>query len=535
MIASWQETRMYFIVGSGPSGIACAQALVKLGCDVTILNGGLELEANKQGIKAEIAQLPPADWSETKLTSLRGEPLAAGKTPIKLAFGSDFPYRHKAGAVSLEMTGVDANASFAVGGLSTVWGSAVLPYLERDLAGWPLSESDLKFSYSEISKFLPLSARADGLSSKFPLYSDHYAPLAVSRQAQRVLERLEKNGAYLNSRGLFFGHSRLAVDASGTRSGKPCALCGRCMHGCPLDLIYSTHTTLKDLLESNRITYKPGFVVQSIKEEQDRVVIQGVHSDGSQGELIGQRVFIGAGLYNTTSILLRSLGMYDTTMSIKDSQYFLLPSLSSNAVSGVEDEALHTLSQLFIEILDKDLSDHTIHLQLYTYNDLFREALESKLGRLGRLFPKSASLGRLLLLQGWIHSDQSSQISATLRRRNGTDVLELTSVENADTKHTVRALGKKLIGLVRGTGILPILPLLDITLPGRGFHSGGSFPMSPQPEKSHTDRLGRPAGLKRTHAIDASVFPTIPATTITFSIMANAHRIGFETAKGDLA
>jgi hypothetical protein len=27
------------------------------------------------------------------------------------------------------------------------------------------------------------------------------------------------------------------------------------------------------------------------------------------------------------------------------------------------------------------------------------------------------------------------------------------------------------------------------------------------------------------HAVDATVFPTIPSTTITYSVMANAHRI----------
>jgi choline dehydrogenase-like flavoprotein len=32
------------------------------------------------------------------------------------------------------------------------------------------------------------------------------------------------------------------------------------------------------------------------------------------------------------------------------------------------------------------------------------------------------------------------------------------------------------------------------------------------------------------HVIDSSVFPTIPATTITLSVMANAYRIGAEHA-----
>ena len=49
---------------------------------------------------------------------------------------------------------------------------------------------------------------------------------------------------------------------------------------------------------------------------------------------------------------------------------------------------------------------------------------------------------------------------------------------------------------------------------------------------STVDPLGRPQGWSRVHAVDASVLPSVPATTITFSVMANAHRIGWESAGG---
>ncbi len=46
-----------------------------------------------------------------------------------------------------------------------------------------------------------------------------------------------------------------------------------------------------------------------------------------------------------------------------------------------------------------------------------------------------------------------------------------------------------------------------------------------------TDRLGRPHGLKRVHVIDASTFPSISATTITLTAMANARRIASEAGE----
>jgi choline dehydrogenase-like flavoprotein len=50
--------------------------------------------------------------------------------------------------------------------------------------------------------------------------------------------------------------------------------------------------------------------------------------------------------------------------------------------------------------------------------------------------------------------------------------------------------------------------------------------MRTSPGRFESDRYGRPSGFERVHAVDSTVFPSIPATTITLSVMANAHRIG---------
>ena len=39
------------------------------------------------------------------------------------------------------------------------------------------------------------------------------------------------------------------------------------------------------------------------------------------------------------------------------------------------------------------------------------------------------------------------------------------------------------------------------------------------------DALGRPFGWRRVYAVDASVLPSIPGTTLAFAVMANAARI----------
>jgi len=75
--------------------------------------------------------------------------------------------------------------------------------------------------------------------------------------------------------------------------------------------------------------------------------------------------------------------------------------------------------------------------------------------------------------------------------------------------------------------------LSTLAEPGRGFHTGGAFPMRDNPGPLETDRLGRPAGLRRVHAVDATVFPSIAATTITLTAMANAHRIAIQSLEAN--
>ena len=209
-----------------------------------------------------------------------------------------------------------------------------------------------------------------------------------------------------------------------------------------------------------------------------------------------------------------------------DSQYFILPVLALRHAPSVSKEALHTLAQLFIEISDPKISPHIIHLQLYTYNDMLRSILVSKLGWLGAAFktPLEHLMGRLSFIQGYLHSDHSSHMMITKDLQSGD--LVINGKSQAETSTILKKVSRKLLRNSLKTGFIPLFPFINISEPGRGFHSGGTFPMRERPNKYECDRLGRPAGLQRVHLIDSSSFPTLPATTITLTVMANAYRIG---------
>ena len=517
---------MIFVVGSGPAGVSCAQGLLTSGADVTLIDSGQTLEANKLTQIENLARSDFAHWT-AEATGFLKQGMESGPSgiPLKLAYGSAFPYREPAGATPVVCEDADTRPSYALGGLSTVWGSVVLPYRQEDLDEWPVTVRDLEEGYRAVLKWVPLAARRDDLHSIFPLYSEQYSPLPLSRQAAALLGDLEAHKRALRNNGVLFGTSRLAVNAA-QKNGPGCVACGLCMYGCPHRLIYSSDQTLPMLQSHPRFQYRNGLTVRTVEENAGGVALTAVNGEGRSVRLTGDRVFLAAGVLGTASILLRSTGQYNQPVTLKDSQYYLLPLLRLKGTANVATERLHTLAQLFLEIFDPAVSPYTIHLQTYTYNELFRDPVVAKLGPARPFFPLEAFIGRLLLFQGYLHSAHSPQIQLTLHKRDGGDELVAAGVPNPDAGKTLRKLVRKLTGLARLTGLMPLLPMLQPGKPGRGFHSGGTFPMRNNPGPGESDVFGRPCGMERIHAVDASVFPTVPATTITLTVMANAYRIG---------
>jgi len=519
---------MFLVIGSGPSGVACAAALIEAGYCVTMIDGGQALEGEREARRRRMAAADPADWTPDDCAAARTSVTRSGDVDCKLTQGSDYPYRPGVGAAAPEAGGLKLRGSYARGGLSAVWGAALMPFAQRDLVGWPITVEELTAAQAAVLRLLPFAARSDDLATAFPL---HAAPGAMGRhssQIQRFLAAAGRNRTRLNAEGLSCGASRLAVEFGGSGEGA-CTYCGHCLHGCPRDLIYSAAQSLPPLLKSGRLTYRPGVIVKTIAEDAERVIARGIDANGAPVELIAERLFLGAGVLNSAEIMLRSTGRYEAPVEILDSQYFLFPLVQFFASANVAAEPLHTLAQAYVEILDATVSPYTVHLQIYSYNDLLRDLLHRKLGALKAIFPENALLGRFLLAQGYLHSAHSGRIEAHLARAG--DRLVLRGRAAADAPTRIRRVLGKFAKTTFSLHAAPLAPLLQITEPGRGFHIGGSFPMAAQPAPGQTDRLGRPFGWTRAHVIDASLLPSIPATTITQTVMANAFRIGCEASR----
>ena len=168
-----------------------------------------------------------------------------------------------------------------------------------------------------------------------------------------------------------------------------------------------------------------------------------------------------------------------------------------------------------------------MHAQLYTYSDQFAPDIGRRFGPLaGIARPLIEMLSRrLIVAQTFLHSDSSPSIGIRIDGPAGKERLAFKAQPNDRTAAVMEKVTERLAKAARLAGMIALTPLARLNPLGSSFHCGGTFPMRENPKAGETDVLGRPAGLSRVHLIDASVFPSIPASTITFSAMANAHRI----------
>ncbi|MEO5701561.1 MAG: GMC oxidoreductase [Casimicrobiaceae bacterium] len=166
-------------------------------------------------------------------------------------------------------------------------------------------------------------------------------------------------------------------------------------------------------------------------------------------------------------------------------------------------------------------------MQLYTHNDTFAPDMRKRFGPFAPMLEPAVQWlsHHLIVAQAFLHSRESPRLGMTLQRDARGARLAFDLIANPAAAGARSRTRRRLARVARIAGLVPVLPAARTGAVGSSFHCGGSFPMRRAPAGLETDLLGRLAGLERVHIVDASVFPSVPATTIAFSVMANAHRI----------
>jgi choline dehydrogenase-like flavoprotein len=525
----------YVVVGAGPTAVAAAKALVAAGERVIVLDTGLVLEPEREGARRRMAATTPRMWqpSDLALTSYAAD----GTTGqgYKRLFGSDLAFRDD-GVLELSVApGVGARPSYALGGLSNVWGSGLLPYTDRDLAGWPIAASDLAEGYRAVLDFLPYAAEEDELAELYPIVRTPDGPLIRTQAGEALLARLRRHRRALAAAGYRFGASRLAVRVGHPAPSNGCVYCGHCLDGCPYGHIYNAAHTIEELRLQGLIEYRSGVHVDRVSERDGEVLVEATALAGGPGIAVrAPRAFLAAGAISTTVILQRS-GLLGARAEIADSQALYLPFLWAGRTGRTGREPGHTLAQTSIVLDDPSVCANPIHITLYTYNDGLSERARASHPRLSALLgPALDSVTRRLAIGiCFFHSEDSDRVATRWDQHDQSVCLD--PVLNPTTPATVGRFQRALRRSLGRIGLVPLASLAEVAPPGGGFHYGASIPMSSSPAFGECDTLGRPSATRRVHVVDGSCFPSIPGGAITFSAMANSHRIASAAAREDRA
>jgi ferredoxin len=401
-----------------------------------------------------------------------------------------------------------------------------MPFTAASFGRWPLPRTTLDPHYEAVLADMPFTGADDDLSTLFPLYKEPQPLPPLAPRTTMVLDAYRKHRERLNSAGVVVGHARLAVDTHA------CVRCGLCMTGCPYRLIYSASSTLERLTRTHRLRRRSGYLALRVENHAGgATVVAKELQTGRLQRFDADRVVLACGAVGSTRVIANSQPYLEQQFHLQESAQFLLPVVSRRPIPDPRDTTEFTLNQFNMVLGFDDDADDVSQVHFYPYNPAVASALPGPLKRSCLEPARKALLRRLSVGLGYLPSWASPEIDVRIQRSLREDELPDVTLD-ATRAHTMknrmfRDVARRLLHAAPYLDLWPVLPMTSFAAPGKSYHFGSSLPHRNAPRRGEhaTDLLGRVPGFDRVHVVDGAVFPSVPATTFTLTIMANAHRI----------
>jgi hypothetical protein len=497
----------FAVVGTGAAAFGAALALSeKFG-----QRAELELIGpDERSEPSQLAKRDPRSWTDEEydgLHRLMRDAVGLKFPPPRTLFGETIDrYPLTVGKAALWR-------SEKFGGLANFWSGAMYPLTLRDWEKWDVSAAEFAPHYQRVAEAVGIAGRPDAIDAFYGTSYVNRPPGPCSPLNERLISAVNK-GSRQHGATILAGVNRLAIE---TRDGheQACVSCGECMYGCFRESLFRPGVTLRAMVVNKRLQHRRASVQRVEPGPQGCRVVFG---DGSAA--LYDQVLLCAGAIGTSEILLRSFGAPGDSIIVEDNEMYMFGLV--NLESGLERQQDYmSIANSVVGIMPDDQNDSYCHALVapfmeYLINYYISHSTARVLSWLKLILKQRILLGKL-----YAGGASAAQFSLHLTGRND---MELAVTRRGRSNKAAQRSLKALSGALETHGfrMLPI-PILRAQT---SSHYVGSL-------------CGAPLGLRVTTSgqlaptlwvADSTAFPHSPAQPLTFTIMANAHRVAAAAA-----
>jgi choline dehydrogenase-like flavoprotein len=509
------------VVGSGPAGASAAWPLVQAGRNVIMIEAGGNLDR--------------PSWERPPLADVRGTPAS-----FRWLFGSNLSALRRVGASSpkirtslapglieaytqanrVSASGFTSIGVLATGGLSNLWGAGASAFDDADLRGWPIDAADLAPSYNAVCDRIGISGSlTDDLSARHGLGLRLDPELPLGPVAEDLLKKYTNRRERLEIR---LGRGRAAVLTRPRAGREACTLDSFCMWGCSKGAIYNSAQDVAAMSQAVNFRLVENMLVEEVQPDRDGWMVRGREFQGGAPKAIfAKKVLLGAGVLPSTRLALAALSRYGVDRRLHTTPSFTAAFLSPRDIGRPLPRRGFALGQLTATIpIEKD--DYALGTLFQSDGvaaaDIAAGMPFSTWGalRLTRRLAPAVIVGLF-----YLPSRYSDNTVRLVPAADGIGELAVSGNTTVEARRLIKTTMARLSKDFRRLGLMTLPGSTTVNLPGSESHYAGTLPMG-----SETSDVGEVIGAPGLFVVDGSVLPNLPAKHHTFTVMANADRIG---------
>lgn len=512
------------IIGTGPAGVAAAWPIAESGANVLFLEAG-----GSNSPPSHSLTRPPLQTLRQSMDGWRyllGKDFVhaknAGSGSPKLRLLVDARPSAYAESNQIEVKDFTLIGAQLTGGLSNIWGAVTCAYGERELSEWPIELKDLLNGYRKIATRIGISGPADSPCAVAGVDIELQNALQLGNKAKHVLEKYRMSG---RKESFSLGVPWNAVLSKAHNNRRACDLNQACMLGCPTGAVYSSKTDLDELLRTHKnIEIEYGFCAEHVgSNKQGGWCVEGRTGQGGVKRFSAPKVLLAAGAAASARLGLQALGINNQEQPFYSTPCFGFAAILLQFIDRPAEVSGFGMAQLAFEFDVPGPQAVTAFGTLYDASafsiaDLGASLPLTRQGALSLMGMLSPSL-----MAGLVYLPSRFTASKINLKSDGT--LCIVGGENPALQQLVKSMQRELSKQLWKCGAWLVPGSMKQFDLGAEVHYAGGLSMG-----KVSDCDGRLAeGL---YAIDGAALPALPARHHTFTLMANAHRIGakiFET------